>query len=49
METLELEQQKVRDLASTNPDAARIFEKFGIDYCCGGDKSRAEACSAAKN
>lgn len=43
-----LEQQKVRDLASTKPGAARIFEKFGIDYCCGGDKSLAEACSAAK-
>lgn len=43
-----LEQQKVRDLASTNPGAARIFEKFGIDYCCGGDRSLAEACSAAK-
>jgi regulator of cell morphogenesis and NO signaling len=43
-----LEQQKVRDLASTHPGAARIFEKFGIDYCCGGDKSLAEACSAAK-
>jgi regulator of cell morphogenesis and NO signaling len=43
-----LERQKVRDLASTNPGAARIFEKFGIDYCCGGDKSLAEACSAAK-
>jgi regulator of cell morphogenesis and NO signaling len=43
-----LEQQKVRDLANTNPGAARIFERLGIDYCCGGDKSLAEACSAAK-
>jgi regulator of cell morphogenesis and NO signaling len=43
-----LDHEKVRDLASTNPAAARIFERFGIDYCCGGDKSLAEACSAAK-
>jgi regulator of cell morphogenesis and NO signaling len=39
---------KVRDLASTNPGAARIFESFGIDYCCGGERSLADACSAAK-
>jgi len=38
----------VRELAATNPGAARIFERFGIDYCCGGERSLAEACSAAK-
>jgi regulator of cell morphogenesis and NO signaling len=38
----------VRDLASTNPSAARTFESFGIDYCCGGERSLAQACSAAK-
>lgn len=38
----------VRDLASTNPGAARVFESFGIDYCCGGERSLAQACSAAK-
>ena len=21
------------------PEATRIFERFGIDYCCGGSKS----------
>ena len=38
----------VRELAAVNPSAARIFERFGIDYCCGGEKSLAEACTAAK-
>ena len=38
----------VRELASANPAAARVFEKFGIDYCCGGNKSLIEACLAAK-
>ncbi len=42
-----IDERTVRDLASTNPAAARIFEMFGIDYCCGGEKSLAQACSAA--
>ena len=36
----------VRELAAVNPSAARIFERFGIDYCCGGEKSLVEACTA---
>jgi regulator of cell morphogenesis and NO signaling len=36
----------VRDLAVENPAATRVFEKFGIDYCCGGGKSLREACTA---
>jgi regulator of cell morphogenesis and NO signaling len=38
----------VGELASATPGAARVFEKFGIDYCCGGERSLAQACSAAK-
>jgi regulator of cell morphogenesis and NO signaling len=30
------------------PGATRIFEKLGIDYCCGGSKPLAEACQAAE-
>jgi len=26
----------VRELALENPIATRVFEKLGIDYCCGG-------------
>jgi regulator of cell morphogenesis and NO signaling len=37
----------VRDLAVEIPGATRVFEKVGIDYCCGGGKSFKEACAAA--
>lgn len=38
----------VRELALENPQATRIFERLGIDYCCGGNKSLEEACAAAR-
>ena len=31
-------QTTVRDFAIENPASIRVFEKFGIDYCCGGRK-----------
>jgi regulator of cell morphogenesis and NO signaling len=34
----------VREIAVENPAAIRVFEKFGIDYCCGGRKPLAQAC-----
>ncbi len=37
----------VRELALEVPEATRIFEKLGIDYCCGGGKSLDEACAAS--
>jgi regulator of cell morphogenesis and NO signaling len=37
----------VRELVLANPAAARTLEQFGIDYCCGGSKSLAEACAKA--
>ena len=37
----------VRELVQEKPAAARVFEKFGIDYCCGGNKSLSEACVSA--
>ena len=37
----------VRELAVEIPEATRIFEKIGIDYCCGGNKSLEEACTTA--
>ena len=40
-------QQTVREVALSNPEATRVFEKLGIDYCCGGGKSLAQACGAA--
>lgn len=38
----------VRDLAVTVPGATRVFEKMGIDYCCGGHRTLADACLNAK-
>ena len=37
----------VRDLALETSSATRVFEKLGIDYCCGGNKSLEEACRTA--
>jgi len=36
----------VKDLAIEIPAATNIFEKFGIDYCCGGKKSLQDACAS---
>ena len=37
----------VRELALEIPAATRVFEKMGIDYCCGGNRSLADACASA--
>lgn len=37
----------VREVVLEFPEATRIFERLGIDYCCGGNKSLEDACSAA--
>lgn len=34
----------VRDIALEQPASIRVFESFGIDYCCGGRKPLAQAC-----
>jgi regulator of cell morphogenesis and NO signaling len=38
----------VRDIVAEDFRAAAVFERFGIDYCCGGRRSLADACRAAK-
>ena len=40
-------EKTVRELVLENPAATRVFEKLGIDYCCGGNKSLEEACRTA--
>ncbi len=37
--------QTVREIAQTQPSSIRVFEQFGIEYCCGGGKPLAEACA----
>jgi regulator of cell morphogenesis and NO signaling len=39
--------QTVREIAINNPAAVRVFENFGIDYCCGGRRPLHEACVRA--
>ena len=39
--------KSVRELALENPSSTKVFERLGIDYCCGGNKSLQEACRVA--
>jgi regulator of cell morphogenesis and NO signaling len=38
--------QTVREIAQTQPSSIRVFEQFGIEYCCGGGERLIEACAA---
>jgi regulator of cell morphogenesis and NO signaling len=40
-------EKTVGELALENPGATRVFEKLGIDYCCGGGRTLEQACQAA--
>src|ERR1019366_7159254 len=40
-------EKTVRELAIEKPGAVRVFEKLGIDYCCGGKVSLEQACRTA--
>jgi regulator of cell morphogenesis and NO signaling len=37
----------VREMALNIPGATRVFEKLGIDYCCGANKAFEQACREA--
>lgn len=37
--------ETVREIAVSQPSSIRVFERFGIDYCCGGHKPLAVACN----
>jgi regulator of cell morphogenesis and NO signaling len=37
--------ETVGEIVAANPSSARLFERYGIDYCCGGSRPFAEACS----
>jgi regulator of cell morphogenesis and NO signaling len=34
----------VSDIAANSLSAVRVFERFGIDYCCGGKRPLADVC-----
>lgn len=40
------EQKTVGEIAAANPAGVRVFEKYKIDYCCGGKVALADACRA---
>jgi regulator of cell morphogenesis and NO signaling len=33
------------ELVTATPSAARVLERFGLDYCCGGRQQLADACA----
>lgn len=35
----------VADIAAALPSSVRVFQKYGIDFCCGGKKPIAVACA----
>lgn len=35
------------ELVTADPSAARVLERFGLDYCCGGGRPLEDACAAA--
>lgn len=39
--------QSVGEIAATNPAAIRLFERYGIDYCCRGGIPLDDACRNA--
>lgn len=39
---------KIGEVVADNFHAAKIFESFGLDFCCGGKRTIEEACTAKK-
>lgn len=42
-----LQKQTVGEIAAANPHATKLFDLFGIDYCCHGNLTLRDACAAA--
>ena len=40
-------QQTLAQLVTADPRRARVLEGFGLDYCCGGARTLADASAAA--
>ena len=35
------------DLVAGQPTAARVLDRFGLDFCCHGDRTLGDACAEA--
>jgi regulator of cell morphogenesis and NO signaling len=40
--------QTLGELAAAIPAAARVFHRYGLDFCCGGRQSLEQACAAER-
>ncbi len=36
---------RIADIAAQNPATIRVFQRFGIDFCCGGKRPAGEVCA----
>ncbi|MBS1902190.1 MAG: iron-sulfur cluster repair di-iron protein [Bacteroidetes bacterium] len=43
---METTNRTLRELVSDNPNAAKIFEHYGLDFCCHGAESLRTACQS---
>ena len=41
----EVKERSLSDIVTDNYQAARVFEKYRLDFCCGGKKSLSQACA----
>jgi regulator of cell morphogenesis and NO signaling len=41
-------EQTLGELVTAIPAAARVFHRYGLDFCCGGKQSLEEACAAER-
>ena len=35
---------RIADVATTNPATIKVFQRYGIDFCCGGKRPLGEVC-----
>src|SRR5574342_739836 len=39
---------RVADLATEHPATIRVFQRYGIDFCCGGKRALSDVCGELK-
>lgn len=42
-----IQEKTIGEIAAESPASIAVFERFGIDYCCGGRRPLADACRDA--